>query len=145
MVLSLRERRMIADMERSLTEEDPDLSRRLAEFGGTRAGPDRNRAEHPDDRGPESDRGARDRARAVPPAPPAMEPPPEVAAFRRAQRVALWSLVLALALLGAALALSAAGLLTAAFLAALTGVACCATYHRARRRRQSVRSRPPGG
>ena len=143
MVLSLRERRMIADMERSLTEEDPDLSRRLAEFGGTRAGPDRVRDEQRDPRGPQA--GPRDRARPVPPAPPAMEPPPEVAAFRRAQRVALWSLVLALTLLGAALALSAAGLLTAAFLAALTGVACCATYHRARRRRQSVRSRPPGG
>ena len=143
MVLSLRERRMIADMERSLTEEDPDLSRRLAEFGGTRAGPDRARDEQRDPRGPQA--GPRDRARPVPPAPPAMEPPPEVAAFRRAQRVALWSLVLALTLLGAALALSAAGLLTAAFLAAITGVACCATYHRARRRRQSVRSRPPGG
>lgn len=143
MVLSLRERRMIADMERSLTEEDPDLSRRLAEFGGTRAGPDGSRAGPHDDRGPEPGRAAR--GRPVPPAPPAMEPPPEAAAFRRAQRVALWSLVMALTLLGAALALSAAGLLTAAFLAALTGVACCATYHRAKRRRQSVRSRPPGG
>jgi DUF3040 family protein len=145
MVLSLRERRMIADMERSLTEEEPDLSRRLAELGGTRPEPSRPPDGQPDARHPESGRRAQDRAGPVPPAPPPMEPPPEVTAFRRAQRVALWSLVLALALLGAALALSAAGLLTAAFLAALTGVACCATYHRAKRRRQSIRSRPPGG
>lgn len=145
MVLSLRERRMIADMERSLTEEDPDLSRRLADFGG--AGTDQNRAAAGSrDAGPrDPDRGEPDPPGLIRPAPPVTEPPAEVAAVRRAQRVACWSLVLALTLLGAALALSAAGLLAAAFAAALTGVACCATYHRAKRRWQGGRSGPPGG
>lgn len=139
MVLSLRERRMIADMERSLTEEDPDLSRRLADFGGAR--PEPNRTE-PGGREPPPG----NQPGPIGPAPPVMGPPPDVATVRRAQRVALWSLVMALTLLGAALALSAAGLLAAAFAAALTGVACCATYHRAKRRWQGTRpGGPPGG
>lgn len=120
MVLSLHERRVIADMERSLSQEEPRLSRQLADFGRTCPEP----------------------VRPVPPVPPAQAPPPaERYGGRRPRRSAVWSVALALTLLSAALALSAAGLLAAAFVAALAGVACSAVYRHQRRRQRDA---PPG-
>lgn len=109
MVLSLHERRVIADLERSLTREEPGLSRTLADFGGPRQDP----------------------LRSAPPAPaPPEDRPPPV----RGRRLTAWSSGLALTLLCVALALSAAGLLIAASVTALTGVACWAVYRSQRRR-----------
>ncbi|MFG1808032.1 DUF3040 domain-containing protein [Streptomyces sp. NPDC049040] len=111
MVLSLHERRVIADMERSLSEEDPRLSKRLASFGRTYPEP-------------------------MQPPPRAEGPPPEWSGGRRAGRFTVWSIALALTLLCAALALSAAGLLAAATVAALAGVGFWAVYRRQRRRQR---------
>lgn len=117
MVLSLHERRVIADMERSLSQEDPRLSKKLANFGRT----------HPEP---------------LPPAPSVEAPPADRTGGRRAGRFTVWSIALALTLLSAALALSAAGLLGAGIVAALAGVVCWAVYRRQRRRQRDV---PPGG
>jgi hypothetical protein len=117
MVLSLHERRVIADIERSLTREDPGLSRTLADFGRSRPEP----------------------LRAPEPAPPPLEEP--AGGAPRGRRVTAWASVLALVLLFTALALSAAGLLLAASAAALAGVACWAVHRGGRRRRQEA---PPG-
>ncbi|NUS11116.1 MAG: DUF3040 domain-containing protein [Streptomyces sp.] len=116
MVLSLHERRVIADLERSLTREDPRLSKTLADFGRTRPQPLHAPA-------------------------PAEPEPEERAGGERARRITTWSSVLALVLLFSALALSAAGLLLAASVAALAGVVCWAVYRGGRHRQQE---RPPG-
>ncbi|WP_327292884.1 DUF3040 domain-containing protein [Streptomyces sp. NBC_01198] len=117
MVLSLHERRVIADMERSLSQEDPRLSQRLADFGRTYPEPTR-------------------------PPPPVEQAPAERGDGRRAGRFTVWSIAVAITLLCGALALSAAGLLAAATVAALCGVACWSVYRRQRRRRPGG---PPGG
>lgn len=109
MVLSLHERRVIADLERSLTREEPGLSRTLADFGRPGQEPLRS-------------------------APPVEAPPEDRPPLLRARRMTSWSSALALTLLCVALALSAAGLLIAASVTALTGVACWAVYRTQRRR-----------
>jgi Flp pilus assembly protein TadB len=116
MVLSLHERRVIADLERSLTREEPELSQRLADLGRPRAEP----------------------LRAAPP----VEAPPDDRTAVRARRVTSWSSALALMLLCVALALSAAGLLLAASVTALTGVACWLVY-RCKRHRRRVSGEEP--
>jgi hypothetical protein len=121
MALSLHERRVIADLERSLTREDPRLSKQLADFG--RARPEPVRAPPPAEASPEDRTGA-----------------------LRARRITAWSSALALTLLCLALALSAAGLLLAAGAAVLGGVACWAVY-RCRHRQPGgpPGARQPGG
>jgi Flp pilus assembly protein TadB len=116
MVLSLHERRVIADLERSLTREEPELSRTLADFG--RAHPEPLRA------------------------PPVQAAPEDPAAAVRARRITSWSSGLALTLMCVALALSAAGLLLAASAAALAGVACWAVYRCRRHRQRTSRDDP---
>ncbi|MFI0941488.1 DUF3040 domain-containing protein [Streptomyces sp. NPDC021020] len=121
MVLSLHERRVIADLERLLTRDDPRLSKTLADFGRTRPEP------------------------LHPPAPPApeVEPAPvEPPRAERSGRVTAWASVLALVLLFAALALSAAAQLLAASVCALVGVASWAVYRVGRHRGSG---RPPPG
>jgi hypothetical protein len=121
MVLSLHERRVIADLERLLTRDDPRLSKTLADFGRTRPEP-----LHPP----------------APPAPEVEATPVEPPGAERARRVTAWASVAALVLLFAALALSAAGQLLAASVCALAGVASWAVYRAGRHR--SPDPPPPG-
>ncbi|CAG7648196.1 DUF3040 domain-containing protein [Actinacidiphila bryophytorum] len=115
MVLSLHERRVIADLERSLTREEPELSKTLADFGAPRPEPLR--------------------------APP-VEAPPEERTAVRARRITSWSSALALMLLCVALALSAAGLLLGASVTALLGVVCWLVYRCQRHRQRMAREEP---
>ncbi|MFI0900400.1 DUF3040 domain-containing protein [Streptomyces sp. NPDC020983] len=123
MVLSLHERRVIADLERLLTRDDPRLSKTLADFGRT----------HPEPLHP-----------TAPPAPEAGQEPAGPPGAERARRVTVWASVLALVLLFAAFALSAAGQLLAASVCALSGVASWGVY-RAGRHRGPDRPPGPGG
>lgn len=120
MVLSLHERRVIADMERSLTQEEPRLSKKLADFGRA----------HPEP---------------IRPAPPAELPPADPFGDRRARRTTVWSIALALTLMSVALVLAAAGLLAAASASALAGIACWALYRRRRNRGPAGPPGPPRG
>ena len=124
MGLSLHERRVIADIERSLSQEDPGLAKALADFGRTRPG---GRPVEPSLASPA-------RPPAVRPAPPAEAQPPDEDSSRRTRRAVAWSVAVALTLLSAALALSEAGLLVAAGAAALGGVVCWGVSRRERRR-----------
>lgn len=128
MGLSLHERRVIADIERSLSREDPGLAGMLADFGQAHPEPIRPAARPapPVEPLPYLD----------PPPPPGEPPPPDDRAeTKRIRRAIAWSIALALTLLSAALALSEAGLLVAAVAAALAGFVFWAVSRKERRRR----------